>query len=78
MTAENTSQQGTQEGALLVFLRNDEAQAVAKLCIRLSRSRLTMFRLADDKDDARAMMGGLDQIRNSLLIAGFGDLRGAR
>jgi hypothetical protein len=74
----DTNQQGTQKGALLVILGNDEARAVAKLCKRLSRGRVTQFRLADDKDEARTMMAGLDAIRNVLLNAGFGDLRGAR
>lgn len=78
MTAPNTSQQGTQQGALLVFLRNDEAQAVAKLCNRLSRGRVTQFRLADSKDEARTMMAGLDAIRNVLLEHGHGNLKGAR
>lgn len=78
MSAPNTIQQGTDRGALLVFLGHDEAQAVAKLCRRLSRGRVTQFRLADDKDEARSMMAGLDAIRNVLLDAGFGDLRGAR
>jgi hypothetical protein len=73
MDVPNTSQQGTQKGALLVFLSNDEAHAVAKLCIRLSRGRVTQFRLADSKDEARTMMAGLDAIRNVLVSQGFGD-----
>jgi hypothetical protein len=78
MTAPNTIQEGTDNGALLVFLRNEEAQAVAKLCTRLSRGRATQFRLADSKDEARTMMAGLDAIRNVLLEHGFGNLKGAR
>lgn len=78
MTAPNTIQQGTDNGALLVFLRTDEAEAVAKLCKKLSRGRVTQFRLADTKDEARSMMAGLDAIRNVLLEHGFGDLRAAR
>ena len=78
MTASNTIQQGTDNGALLVFLSNAEAQAVAKLCRRLSRSRVTQYRFADDKDEARTMMAGVDAIRNVLLEAGFGNLVGVR
>lgn len=78
MSAPNTIQQGTDNGALLVFLHDDEAQAVAKLCKRLSRGRVTQFRLADSKEEARTMMAGVDAIRNVLLEAGFGDLNLAR
>ena len=78
MNVSNSSQQATGNSGLLVFLSNAEAQAVAKLCRRLSRGRVTQYRLADDKEEARTMMSGLDAIRNKLLEGGFGDLRGAR
>lgn len=61
---------GGEAGALVVYLREDEAQALAAMACRLSRSKLNQYRVASDKDQARRMASALDAIRESLLASG--------
>jgi len=61
---------GAPRGALVVLLSQDQAEALAALSCRLSRSKLLQFRVAHDKGQARRMAESLDVVRESLLLAG--------